>query len=102
YHAEAASFATDRVHWRAIDAALKADLSAMAALQGDVTIVSRNDADTVWYLLVNKPERSPAFLRWNRVGRVATPLFSTRPRLDPYKLSPMSPVKYAARDGLTV
>jgi dipeptidyl aminopeptidase/acylaminoacyl peptidase len=102
YHAEAAAFEVDRLHWTVLDPALRMDFLAMAALQGDVTIVSRNDADTVWYLLVNKPDASPAFLRWNRVGRVATPLFKTRPRLDPYTLAPMAPVKYAARDGLDV
>ena len=102
YHAEAASFEVDRIQWKVLDPSLKMDFFAMAALQGDVTVVSRNDADTVWYLLVNKPDASPAFLRWNRVGRVATPLFKTRPRLDPYTLAPMLPVKYAARDGLEV
>jgi dipeptidyl aminopeptidase/acylaminoacyl peptidase len=102
YHAEAAYFEIDRVHWSVLDPSLKTDFLAMSALQGDVTIVSRNDADTVWYLLVNKPDASPAFLRWNRVGRVATPLFKTRPRLDPYLLAKMTPVKFAARDGLEV
>ena len=102
YHAEAASFEVDRLHWKVIDPSLKADFSAMAALQGDVTVVSRNDADTVWYLLVNKPNASPAFLRWNRVGHTATMLFATRPRLAPFKLAPMSPVSYEARDGLKV
>ena len=102
YHAEAACFEVDRLQWTVLDQSLKMDFFAMAALQGDATIVSRNDADTVWYLLVNKPDKSPAFLRWNRVGRVATPLFSTRPRLDAYALAPMTPVKYAARDGRTV
>ncbi len=102
HHAEAASFEVDRVQWKVLDPSLKNDFFSMAALKGDVTIVSRNDADTVWYLLVNKPDRSPAFLRWNRVGRVATPLFSTRPRLAPYTLAPMAPVSFAARDGLTV
>ncbi len=102
HHAEAVSFEVDRVQWKALDPALKMDFTAMAALQGDATVVSRNDADTVWYLLVNKPDKSPAFLRWNRVRRVATPLFSTRPRLDAHKLAPMRPVRYDARDGRAV
>lgn len=102
YHVEAVTFEVDRIHWKALDPAVKTDITAIAALQGEATVVSRNDADTVWYLLVNKPDKSPAFLRWNRVGRVATPLFSTRPRLDAYRLAPMKPVKFAARDGRTV
>ncbi|UPT74613.1 MAG: S9 family peptidase [Elusimicrobiota bacterium] len=102
YHAEAVTFEVDRLQWKALDQSMKMDFTAMHALQGDAMIVSRNDADTVWYLSVNKPDRSPSFLRWNRVARVATPLFSTRPRLDPYTLAPMQPVKFEARDGRTV
>ena len=99
---EAAAFELDRLDWRVLDARLQADFTALAALNGEVTIVSRNDADTVWYILVNKPDSSPAFLRWDRVARVASPLFVTRPQLAAYTLAPMVSVKYAARDGLTV
>jgi dipeptidyl aminopeptidase/acylaminoacyl peptidase len=102
YHVEAVAFEVDRIHWQVLESGLKTDFAAMAALNGEVSIVSRNDADTVWYILVNKPDRSPAFLRWDRTTRIASPLFVTRPQLEAYKLAPMAPVKYAARDGLTV
>jgi dipeptidyl aminopeptidase/acylaminoacyl peptidase len=102
YKVEAAAFEVDRIAWRVLAPELKADFAAMAALNGEVSIVSRNDADTVWYLLVNKPDRSPAFLRWDRITRIAAPLFVTRPALEAYALAPMTPIKYAARDGLTV
>lgn len=102
YKVEAAAFEVDRLAWRVLAPELKADFAAMAALNGEVSIVSRNDADTVWYILVNKPDRSPAFLRWDRATRIAAPLFVTRPGLEAYALAPMTPIKYAARDGLTV
>ncbi|MCR4295487.1 MAG: S9 family peptidase [Elusimicrobia bacterium] len=102
YKVEAAAFEVDRVSWRVLAPELEADFAAMAALNGEVSVVSRNDADTVWYILVNKPDRSPAFLRWDRATRIAAPLFVTRPGLEAYTLAPMTPVKYAARDGLTV
>lgn len=102
YRVEAAAFEVDRLTWRVLAPELKPDFAAMSALNGDVSIVSRNDADTVWYILVNTPDRSPAFLRWDRVARIAAPLFVTRPKLEGYALAPMTPVKFAARDGLTV
>lgn len=102
YQVEAVAFEVDRLHWRVLEPGLKSDFAALAALNGDISIVSRNDADTVWYVLVNKPDRSPAFLRWDRTTRIAAPLFVTRPGLEAYTLAPMVPVKYAARDGLTV
>lgn len=102
YTVEAVAFEVDRIEWRVLASKLAADFVALAALDGEVTLVSRNDADTVWYVLVNAPNRSPAFLRWDRTARTATPLFVTRPKLEPYALASMTPVKYTARDGLTV
>ncbi|MBI4060751.1 MAG: S9 family peptidase [Elusimicrobia bacterium] len=99
---EAAAFELDRRAWRVLDPKLEADFAALSALDGDVSIVSRDDADAVWYVLVDRPDRSPAFLRWDRLKRAASPLFAARPRLAPYTLAPMTPVQYAARDGLTV
>ena len=102
YHVEAVSFEADRVRWQVLDARLKDDFAAFASLDGDVSIVSRDDADTVWYLLVNRPDRSPSFWRWDRKARKAKFLFATRPKLDGYDLAPMSPVSFAARDGLRI
>ncbi len=102
HRVEAAAFAVDRLQWKILDPSLAADFTALEDLNADVSIVSRNDADTIWYILVNTPERSPAFLRWDRAARRVTPLFLTRPQLEGYTLAPMLPVRYAARDGLTV
>ena len=100
YRAEAVAFETDRVRWTVLDPALKDDFAALSELDGDVSIVSRDDADRVWYVLVNRPDRSPAFWRWDRRARKAKFLFATRPKLDGYELAPMKPVSFPARDGL--
>ncbi|MFI5347771.1 MAG: S9 family peptidase [Elusimicrobiota bacterium] len=102
YHVEAVAFEVDRTRWQVLDPKLAADFEAIKALDGDVSIVSRDDADKVWYLLVNRPDRSPAFWRWDRATRKAKFLFATRPRLDGYDLAPMDPVIFTARDGLKV
>ena len=102
YHVEAAAFEADRVRWQVLDPSLAADFKAFESLDGDVTIVSRDDADAVWYLLVNRPDRSPSFWRWDREARKAKFLFAARPKLDGYDLAPMTPVSFAARDGLKV
>ncbi len=102
YHAEAVGFETDRLRWTVLDESLAADFAAFASLDGDVSIVSRDDADKVWYLLVDRPDRSPSFWRWDRTARKARFLFATRPKLDGYELAPMQPVSFAARDGLRV
>ncbi len=102
YRVEAVAFETDRVRWQVLDEALAADFKAFDSLDGDVSIVSRDDADKVWYVLVNRPDRSPSFWRWDRTARKAKFLFATRPKLDGYDLAPMEPVSFSARDGLKV
>ncbi len=102
YRVEAALFEADRQRWQVLDPALAADFAAFATLDGDVSIVSRDDADAVWYLLVNRPDRSPAFWRWDRRARKARFLFATRPKLDCWDLAPMEPAAFAARDGLKI
>jgi dipeptidyl aminopeptidase/acylaminoacyl peptidase len=102
YHVEAVGFETDRMRWQVLDGKLAADFESFASLDGDVSIVSRDDADKVWYVLVNRPDRSPSFWRWDRAARKAKFLFATRPKMDGYDLAPMTPVSFAARDGLKV
>ncbi|MDE2490375.1 MAG: S9 family peptidase [Elusimicrobia bacterium] len=102
YHAEAVAFETDRLRWRVLDPALDADFQAFASLGGDVSVVSRDDADKVWYLLVDRPDRSPSYWRWDRAARKAKFLFSARPKLDGWELADMKPVSFAARDGLKI
>ncbi len=97
---EAVGFETDRLRWEALDPALGDDFASLRSLDGDISIVSRDDADKIWYVLVNRPDRSPSYWRWDRAARKSKFLFAARPRLDGYELAPMTPVAFAARDGL--
>jgi len=102
YRVEAVAFEVERQRWQVLDPALADDFAALGGLDGDVSIVSRDDADAVWYLLVNRPDRSPSFWRWDRKTRKSRFLFATRPKLDGWDLAPMEPVAFDARDGLKV
>ncbi|MDX6768459.1 MAG: S9 family peptidase [Elusimicrobiota bacterium] len=103
YHAEAVGFEVERLKWTVLDPAVADDFAALERLsEGDAQIVSRDDADRVWYAVVNRADRSPSYWRWDRVAKSAKFLFSTRPKLDEYRLAPMTPVSFKSRDGLTV
>lgn len=103
YAVEAVTFETDRQRWTILDVSLKKDFDAFEKeFDGEVSVVSRDDADKVWYLLVNRPDRSPAFWRWDRVAHTFSFLFATRPKLEEYRLAPMTAVTFPARDGLTI
>ena len=103
YHAEAVSFEEDRLRWEVLDDSLRPHFDALKAQAlGDCQIVSRDDDDTTWLAVDNSDVKPPRFLKYAKKTRKAEVLFSTRPKLDAYTLSPMKPVKIKARDGLTI
>ncbi|MBI3554267.1 MAG: S9 family peptidase [Elusimicrobia bacterium] len=103
FHAEAAAFERDRLEWTVLDEKLKPDFEALSKLcDGDYHIVSRDDADTAWLVLYNRDTKPPCYYRYDRRAKTGTFLFTTRPKLADYELSPMQPVKIKARDGLTL
>jgi dipeptidyl aminopeptidase/acylaminoacyl peptidase len=103
YHIQAVGFETDRLSWTVIDPAIEEDFNLLPKLaEGDFQIVSRTDADDLWIVLFNNDVKAPCFYLYDRKAKKATFLFSTRPKLDAYSLSPMKPVKIKARDGLTL
>jgi dipeptidyl aminopeptidase/acylaminoacyl peptidase len=103
FHAEAAAFERDRLHWDFLDPKLKPDFETLSKVcDGDVQIVSRDDADKTWIVLFNRDAKAPSFYKYDRASRKAAFLFTTRPKLDAYTLSPMKPVKIKARDGLVL
>ena len=86
-----------------LDEKLKPDFAALAKLcDGDFQIVSRDDADATWLVLYNRDNKAPSFYRYDRKSKKGSFLFTTRPKLDGFQLSPMKPVKIKARDGLTL
>lgn len=101
YHAEAAAFEKDRLSWTLLDESLEPDFKALAELaEGDFQIVSRDDADRTWFVLYDSDAKPPSYWSYDRASRKGTFLFSTRPKLAGYTLSPMKPVEIKARDGL--
>lgn len=103
YHLEAVAFEAERLEWKILDSNLEADFKAVAGLApGDFSIVSRDDADTTWILLFNSDVKPPSYYSFDRRSRAGRFIFSTRPKLEGKALSPMKPVRFSARDGLTI
>lgn len=101
FHAEAAAFERDRLTWTVLVEELQPDFDALAKLcEGDFQIVSRDDADTAWIVLYNRDTKPPCYYHFDRRSKKGTFLFTTRPKLEGYELSPMKPVVIPARDGL--
>ncbi len=101
YHAEAVAFEAERLEWQFLDKGLEEDFKRLRDLApGDFQIVSRTDKDDKWILLYNDDVRPPCYYQFDRTTKKSEFLFSTRPKLDGKKLSPMRAVTIVARDGL--
>ncbi|HXQ46835.1 MAG TPA: S9 family peptidase [Caulobacteraceae bacterium] len=90
-----------RTDWIALDPAIKGDLDFLAgAIEGDITIQSRTDADDLWVLGVDPVVSPPAAYLYDRTRRQVTQLYVTRPELAGAPLQPMRPLEITSRDGL--
>jgi dipeptidyl aminopeptidase/acylaminoacyl peptidase len=99
----AASIVRERVEWTVLDHAYEDDFAALAAqVPGDVRVESTDRDDRIWLVSSVVDAGSRSFWSYDRGTRRAAKIFAMRPSLDRYTLAPMTPIRYAARDGLTI
>ncbi len=93
----------ERIEWLPLDPAYEADFAALRSqVPGDFTITSVDRDDRTWLVVSVVDAGSPSAWSYDRSARRASKLFATRPALERYTLAPMTPISYAARDGLTI
>ena len=92
-----------RKEWTPLGDAVKADVEALnAQVNGQWSVVSRNDADTKWIVYVDEVTKPISYSLYDRATRKLSTLFVTRPELDGKPLAPMYGREIRARDGLTL
>jgi dipeptidyl aminopeptidase/acylaminoacyl peptidase len=102
-HIQAVSFYKDKVHWQILDASIAGDFEALAKVRkGEFAIGSRDLADENWIVSYLTDDGPVYYYLYNRPSKSSTLLFSNQPKLENLPLSPMKPVSYQARDGLTI
>ncbi|SEK92623.1 S9 family peptidase [Streptacidiphilus jiangxiensis] len=93
----------ERGETEVLDPALAEDFALLDAhAPGDLTVLGRDDADRYWLVQYNSDRAPAAYCVYDRVGRTVEFLFSHLPELEGYRLAPMEPFSFRARDGLTV
>jgi dipeptidyl aminopeptidase/acylaminoacyl peptidase len=103
YEPQLASITQARKEWVVLDESLRGDIAAIRALHsGDWWITSRDDADRMWIVGFVADDGPVAYHAFDRTARSATFLFVHRPDLSQFTLSPMQPISFVARDGLTI
>jgi dipeptidyl aminopeptidase/acylaminoacyl peptidase len=99
----AASVVRERVGWSVLDADYAEDFAALAAqVPGDLGIASTDRADRVWLVSSIVDAGSRSYWSYDRETRRAAKVFAMRPALERYTLASMMPIRYPARDGLTI
>jgi dipeptidyl aminopeptidase/acylaminoacyl peptidase len=100
---EAVQFVRARSEWEILDESVRRDFDAIRSVgDADFNVVSRDLANRSWIVGYTEDDAPVHYYAYDRRSREATRLFANRPALDGYRLSPMQPIAFAARDGLTI
>ena len=99
--AQAVAFERDRTDWTALDPSLATDFRHLRAQHpGDFKVLWRDLDDHTWVVAFEQDVEPPSYFRYDRRTRELTLLFSGAPGLAGFRLAPMRPISFQARDGL--
>ncbi|MDB5032897.1 MAG: family peptidase [Chlorobi bacterium] len=97
------AFTRARQEWVVLDDAIRKDIDAVRRLHhGDFTIISQDNADSIWVVMFLADDGPVAFFAYDRKAGQGKHLFDSRPELKNYRLAPMEPISFQSRDGLTI
>ncbi len=103
YLIEAVGVERDRYEWMVLDPQLAADFNYLTqTLKGPFKIVSRDLQNQLWVIVSLSDQRPSYFYLYHRQQKNLEFLFSTQPALERYRLSPMQPITFQARDHMTL
>ncbi|MGO4477213.1 alpha/beta fold hydrolase [Massilia sp. 2TAF26] len=86
-----------------LDRAVAPDLTWLKEhVKGDLTIRSRDDADSKWVVMADPVSAPAATWLYERKGKRLSKLFTSRPELEGAPLVAMFPQEIRSRDGLTL
>lgn len=72
------------------------------ALPGDLMVLGRDDADRRWLVLDLRDDAPSGYHLYDRSDGGVRPLFTHQPELARHRLAKVEPLRFTARDGLTV
>ena len=120
YKPEAVCFGKERSEWQALDVKVKEDFEVISKIHdgdlffgnrlniehkqrgGDLFFGNRTFNDDLWIISFIDDNGPIPFYIYDRKTKKAEFLFFNRPDLSKYKLSPMKPISFTSRDGLTI
>ncbi len=100
---QAVSFQKERKEWDVIDPSIQADFAAIKRIRrGDFGIINRDHADRTWLIYFDTDDGPVHYYAYDRDTKKGEFLFTNRKNLEGLTLAKMEPIKFKARDGLTI
>ncbi|WP_370568329.1 alpha/beta fold hydrolase [Methylacidimicrobium sp. AP8] len=101
YRLEAVAFEREKLQWRFFDPRVREAFDYLQSRHpGEVTIASRDFSDTTWAVAFSSDTDPASFYLFRPEEKKLEFLFASRPELASYRLAPMEPISFPARDGL--
>jgi dipeptidyl aminopeptidase/acylaminoacyl peptidase len=98
-----ASFGGPRARYQVIDPALKDDFALLADFDdGDIEILSRDQNDMQWIVAYIHAAGPTRYVHYARASGLLTELFQDQPMRAAWRLAPLEPFTFRARDGLEI
>ena len=93
----------EKTEWMILDPRIQGDYDFLKDhFQGPFSLSSRDISNQQWIVASQSDVRPSHYYLYNRNAKEVTFLFSTQPILEKYQLSPMKPIAFKARDGMTL
>jgi len=100
---QAVAFTKERTSWKVLDPSIAEDFAAIGKIRnGDFHLVNRDHADQTWLLSFETDDGPVYYYAYNRNTKKGEVLFTNRKALEGLTLAKMKPIRFQARDGLTV
>lgn len=106
HHLEAIGYEGEKYTVTAFDPEIAADFewlkgqNLFAQAENTIHLLSRDLSNQTWIIGVMSDVRSTSYYLFKRSNKKLSFLFSAKPDLDNYALSPMKPISFTARDGM--
>jgi dipeptidyl aminopeptidase/acylaminoacyl peptidase len=99
----AVAFTKARTEWKALDPDVKADLDALAKVRrGDFSVISETADENKWVVAYDVDDGPVTYYLYDRPTKKAEFLFTNNSKLEKVQLAQMEPIRYTAKDGLTI
>jgi dipeptidyl aminopeptidase/acylaminoacyl peptidase len=100
---QAVAFTKERTNWKVLDPSIAEDFAAIGKIRnGDFHLINRDHADQTWLLSFETDDGPVYYYAYNRSTKKGEVLFTNRKALEGLTLAKMKPIRFKARDGLTV